>query len=420
MKNQPVSLDHIAITANVLEWYDFSISGFLAIVLGQVFFPGHDALMAITKSFSVFALSYLMRPFGSMAFGYLGNKRGPGVALQCSTLLMAIPTVFMGLLPTYQGIGYSATLLMLMLRLMQGFAAGGEFPLSAYFVASRAADHKKGRLISLVHVGGSFGVLLASLVAFLLSSLFDERAIQNWAWRVPFLVSIPLFLVVLRIRSGISDHQPLQNETSAQHHINVAGSLSAFFRGALLIASMEVGFYTLLVWLPNYLEIFVHYSRFETRLSNTLALIVYTAAIFASGYLSVCIAYRRILIACLLAIAALTYPLFAALLHIHVFWVLLDVQFVFAMLYGGIGGVVLFALYKLFEDQGRSFGLATTFTLPTAVFGGTAPLVCSYLVRRFHDLNLPAFYVALFCLFALPAAFSLNDRPTDLRDMAAT
>lgn len=422
VKAKPSSLINIAITANILEWYDFSISGFLAIVLGELFFAEHESLAAIIKSFSVFAISYLMRPLGSMFFGYLGNKRGTGVALQWSTLLMAIPTIFIGLLPTYRNIGYSATILMVLLRLIQGFAAGGEFPLSAYFVASHPVSGNTGRISSLVHVGGSFGVLLASLVVFLVGTLFQDGDIERWAWRIPFLLGIPLFLIVLKIRSGMIDSSPARNEKSPRSQIGRTANHSAFFRGALLVASMEVGFYTLLVWLPNYAEIFLAYSRFKAHLSNTLALIVYTIAIFSSGFLSSHVAYKKILIACLSSIIVLAYPLFAALLYIHTFSLLLAVQFIFAMLYGGIGGVILFALYKLFKDKGHGFGfgLGITFTIPTTLFGGTAPLVCSYLVRQFHVLCLPAFYIALFCLFALPAACGLTDtgNRTYVRDVA--
>ena len=409
MKAKSSSLINVAITANILEWYDFSISGFLAMTLGGLFFAKHDALTAVIKSFSVFAVSYLMRPLGSMAFGYLGNKRGASVALQWSTLLMAFPTIFMGLLPTYQDIGYFATMLMLMFRLVQGFAAGGEFPLSAYFVASQAPGNNKGRLSSLVHVGGSFGVLLASFVVFLVGSLFADSDIARWAWRIPFLLGIPLFFIVWKIRSGMIDTPPAERQTSRQNKITWSSGWSDFIRGSLLVASMEVGFYTLLVWFPNYVEIFLHYSRFDAHLSNTLALIIYTATILASGFLSSYVAYKKILLACLVSIVVSAYPLLAVLLHTHTFSRLIGVQFIFAILYGSIGGVILFALYQLFKDKGQSLGLAVTFTVPTALFGGTAPLVCSYLVRQFHNLSLPAFYVAAFCVIALPAAFSLTD-----------
>jgi len=418
MKPPSLPLAHIAITANTLEWYDFSISGFFAIVLGQLFFAGHDALSAIISSFSVFAASYLIRPLGSVAFGYLGNRRGPAVALRYATLLMAVPTVLIGLLPTYRDIGSAATILIVVLKLIQGFAAGGEYPMSAYFVAHHAPDASRGRMSSLVHVGGSLGVLLASVVTFLVGSAFEQHEIARWAWRIPFLLSIPLFIVVLKIRSAMIDDsvgQPVHREKSRPCKVSLAARSSAFIRGALLVASMEVGFYTLLVWLPNYAEIFLHDSRNDAHLSNTLALCVFTVTLLVSGWLSSTIAYKKILVACLLAVVILAYPLFAILLDFHGFAPLLVNQFIFAMLYGGIGGVLLLALYQLFKDQGKSLGMAITFTVPTALFGGTAPLVCSYVVKELHNLSFPAFYVAMFCLLALPAVMSLTDSDKDIR-----
>jgi len=413
MKPKVNSLTHVAVTANMLEWYDFSISSFLAITLGRLFFAGDDDFTAIVKSFSVFAVSYLMRPLGSMFFGYLGNRRGAGFALQWATLLMAIPTILIGLLPTYRDIGYTATALMVTFKLIQGFAAGGELPLSAYYVASRATRQKQGVMTSLVHAGGAVGVLLASLVAFLLGNLFSLSQIEGWAWRIPFLLGIPLLLVILNIRKGMiaGGVPPTGNRKKIEFFS--ATRVKLFVQGALLVAAMEVGFYTLLVWLPNYAEIFLDYSRSEAHLSSTLALVCYIAAILTSGFFTKYIGHKGILVSSLGSITVLSYPLFVVLLQLHAFSLLLSVQCVMALLYGSIGGVIMVVLYQLFEDNSKSFGFAITFTLPTAAFGGTAPLVCSYFVRESHWLSFPAFYVSLFSVLALPAAFRLSDLAQD-------
>jgi MFS transporter, MHS family, proline/betaine transporter len=403
------SLTHVAITANILEWYDFSISAFLAIVLGRLFFAGHDNFTALIQSFSIFAASYLMRPLGSIVFGYLGNKRGAGVVLQWSTLLMAVPTIFIGFLPTYRDIGYTATVLLVMLKLIQGLAAGGELPLSAYYVASRATPHKKGMMSSLVHAGGISGMLLASLIGFLLTNLFSDREIEHWAWRIPFLLSIPFFLIILKIRSEIitSGLAPTKQRDNSQ--VTITKDPRAFVRGAFLVAAMNVGFYTLFVWMPNYAEIYLKYSHFDAHLSNTLAMILYIGVILVSGFLSSIIFYKKILIASLWMITVLAYPLFVLLLNMHAFSVLLSVQGVFALLYGSIHGVIWLTLYNLFKDNWKNFGFAITFTVPTALFGGTAPLICSYLVGQFHYFSFPAFYITLFSLLALPSAYGLKD-----------
>jgi len=402
------SLAHVAVTANILQWYDFSISAYLAIALGPLFFGGHDDFTALIQSFSVFAVSYLMRPLGSMAFGYIGNRTNPGVALRWSTLLMAIPTVFIGLLPTYRDIGHTATILMVTLKLIQGFAAGGELPLSAYYVVSHADPQKKGLLSSLVHAGGISGLLLASLLAFLLSSLFSSQEIEHGAWRIPFLLGIPFFLVISKIRGGIIAN----GQISTAHHENNKTSkpknLKAFFRGALLVTAMNVGFYTLFVWMPNYTEFVLKYSHFDAHLSNTLAMIGYIGATIGSGFFSRFVNYKKILITSLWSISVLVYPLFMLLQDIHAFPLLFSIQCIFALLYGPIHGVIWLVLYDLFKDNWKNFGFSITFTLPTAIFGGTAPLICSYLVGQLHYLDFPAFYLTFFSLIAIPAAYGLN------------
>jgi MHS family proline/betaine transporter-like MFS transporter len=205
----------------------------------------------------------------------------------------------------------------------------------------------------------------------------------------------------------------LENGTPAvqnnQERVPILINASGFIRGALLVAAMEVGFYTLLVWLPNYAQVSLQYSHFRAHLSNTLALGCYIVAMLTGGLLSGYIPYKKILMVCLSLATILVYPLFAALLHAQSFALLLSVQCLLALLYGNICGVIMVILYDLFKDQGKNFGLAITFTLPAALFGGTAPLVCSYFVGHGHSLVFPAFYIALFGLLALPAAYGLKE-----------
>jgi len=395
---------HVAITANLLEWYDFGIYGFLALVMGQVFFPTHGPLTSLLASFSVVAVSYLVRPLGSVIFGLMGDRYGPGCALGWSTVLMALPTVLIGVLPTYRWAGWYAPLLLVGLRLIQGFAAGGEFPLSAYYVAERALLAQRGWLSSLVHVGGSCGILLASFVAFLLDTTFSQNAIREWAWRLPFLLGGPLFLMVYRIRRAIVNHAPPHGGIVLGFN---ASSIRAVLAGALLVAALEVGFYVMWVWFPNDAQIDLHYASTQAHLSNTLALLCYTTAILASGAAARVIPYQKILLLSLITTACAVYPLFFLLVHVHEFVVLVTVLLSLAVLYGCLGGVLLVALYAVCQRHGRCLGLSMAFTLSAALFGGSAPLVCSYVTERTHMATFPALYLALFCLLALPVAYRL-------------
>ncbi len=405
---RPRALIHIAITANLLEWYDFGVYGFLAYAMGQVFFPVHTPYAALTASFSVFAVSYLMRPLGSLVLGLIGDRRGAGVALRISTLLMALPTVFIGMLPTYSRVGWYAPLLLVVLRFVQGFAAGGEFPISAYYVAARASVRQRGRLGALVHVGGSCGILLAAFIAFILDAAFGETAINDWAWRLPFLLGAPLMWIVLRIRRAmlVTCDAPDTAVTKP-----LAPSLETLVAGISLVAALEVGFHTMLVWFPGYVQFTLNYSSSEAHASNTFALLCYTLAILASGFASTFVPYRKILLAALLATTCCIYPLFIVLARFHDFVLLMAVLLSFAVLYGCIGGVLLVTLYDLFQRHGRCLALSIAFTLSAPIFGGTVPLICSYMTGGLHLAYFPALYVNLFCLLSLPAAYRLFKSP---------
>ena len=410
-RQRPQALIHIAVTANLLEWYDFGIYGFLAYAMGRVFFPVHSPYAALTASFSVFAVSYLMRPLGSLVLGIVGNRRGAGLALRISTLLMALPTILIGLLPTYDQVGWYAPLLLIGLRFIQGFAAGGEFPISAYYVAERAKTHRRGSVSALVHVGGSCGILLAAFIAFILDAALSQRAILEWAWRLPFLLGAPLMWIVLRIRREMLTTGHTSGATTAQVH---APSLRTLIAGVSLVAALEVGFYTTLVWFPGYVQFTLNYSRWEAHASNTLALLCYTLSILASGFASSFVPYRKILLSALLATGCGIYPLFAVLVRFHDFALLTAVSLSFGVLYGSIGGVLLIALYGLFQDHGRCLALSLVFTLSASIFGGSAPLICSYMVGHLPQTQCLGLYLAFFCVLALPAAYGLFKVQTPL------
>lgn len=158
------SLLKVSLVANIFEWYEFSIYSYLATTFGQLFFKSTHPTIALIQSFALFASSYFMRPIGALFFGTLGDKTSPNNALHYSLVIMATPTVLIGLLPTYDQIGSLATLSLIILRLVQGFGAGGELPVSGCWIFEQSSIQKRGILCSTTIVGASAGVLLSSRV----------------------------------------------------------------------------------------------------------------------------------------------------------------------------------------------------------------------------------------------------------------
>src|SRR6202048_4420148 len=205
------------IAGNVMEWYDFTVYGYFAAVIGRQFFPAEDPISSLLAAFGVFAAGFLMRPFGSLVFGHIGDKIGRKAALMASVILMAVSTFLIGLLPTYQQIGITAPVLLVLLRLLQGIGIGGEWGGAVLMVVENAQDRNRGLLGSMVQIGWPVGNL-AAIGIFAALSQVPESDFLLWAWRIPFLISIVLVGIGLYIRMQL-DETPVFREIAAKNEV---------------------------------------------------------------------------------------------------------------------------------------------------------------------------------------------------------
>jgi len=398
----------IALTANLFEWYEFSLTAFMALEIGRLFFPATSEKTALMLSFSVFASSYLARPFGSVFFGILGNRRGAGAALKLSMIGMAIPASLIAFLPVYQTAGYLATGLLISLKLLQGFAAGGETPLSGYFVSRNAEAKNRGVYCALLVVSAFLGMLLASgsvfilpyCVAMLPSGAVTGHLAESWRW--PFLLCIPLSLWIYSLRSSIS-----VAPDARAHRSSYARPVLPLIQATVLVAFMEMHLYTVFVWLPSYLQSYLGVSSFDAHLTNVITLLVFSVSMLSVGYATRWIDASYFVLIGIASLVCSSYPLFA-ILQRGDFLTLLLVQAAFAIMASCLVGVIFVVLPDLFKDNWRSFGMASTYSVSTAIFGGTAPVVCAYLIKVTHLLTVPALYITAMGLLALPIACSIS------------
>src|SRR5215470_10457800 len=170
------------IAGNVMEWYDFTVYGYFASIIGAQFFPSDNRLSSLIASFGVFAAGFLMRPIGSLVFGHIGDRVGRKAALTMSVSAMAVPTFLIGLLPTYQQVGVAAPVALTLLRLMQGLSVGGEYTTSFIFLVEQAQPERRGLLGSWGPFGVAGGLLLGSGIGTLLSASLDPQAVAHWGW----------------------------------------------------------------------------------------------------------------------------------------------------------------------------------------------------------------------------------------------
>src|SRR5262245_12668127 len=193
------------VIGNVLEWYDFAVYGFFAPILAAQFFPSGDRVVSLLAAFGAFAVGFLMRPIGAALFGHIGDRYGRARALLLSVAMMAVPTVTMGFLPTYATIGVAASFAIVILRMFQGMAVGGEFTSSIVFLAENSPARRRGFFASFSMFGATFGTMLGSAVGGLLTRLLTPEQLAGWGWRAAFVSGIAVAVVGIVLRRNMLD-----------------------------------------------------------------------------------------------------------------------------------------------------------------------------------------------------------------------
>lgn len=412
MATQSRNLLSIGLLSNVFEWYEYSVFGFMAGLIGQLFFDENQPIMELIKGLTLFAVSYLARPLGSLFFGFMGDRLGSASALRLSLILMAIPTVIVGVLPTYKEIGVFAPFFLCILRLIQGFAAGGELPNSGCYIFEAAPQHHRSILCSCVMASSVIGMLMGSLVMGSLLKYFDEETLMQWAWRIPFLLGIPLTLFITYIRRKIHTDQLTQviqpiARVNGWKHLG-----KPLLKAVCLVAFQSVFFYTLFIWMPSYLQYFLGIPSGIAHFTNALTIVLASPLYLFMGYLASKVHYSLLIKLGIIGILILLIPLFKGLQWQPNIGSLIGLQFLLMPFFVAIHSVWIEMLIELFPRNIRNLGVSLAWSIPPSFIGSTAPLVCTYVIHKTGWLMFPAFYIMVFGLLALPVALTLKSLKT--------
>lgn len=190
---------------NFVEWFDYAAYGYLAATIGAAFFPEADRATQLLSSFAIFAISFIVRPIGGFIWGYLGDRFGRRTALGWSILIMSGATFLIALIPSYSLIGILAPIALLILRLVQGFSASGEYAGASAFLVEYAPPHRRGIYAAMVPASTATGLLLGSLIAALLTATLSDQQMVDWGWRLPFLLAAPMGLIGRYIRTRLEE-----------------------------------------------------------------------------------------------------------------------------------------------------------------------------------------------------------------------
>jgi MHS family proline/betaine transporter-like MFS transporter len=399
---------------NLVEWYDFAVYGFLATYIAQKFFPPGNETTALLNTFAVFAAAFFMRPLGGFFFGPLGDRIGRQRVLALVILLMSGSTFVIGLVPSYAVIGVAAPLLLLLLRCVQGFSAGGEYGSGACFLAEYASDKRRGFVVSFLVWSVIVGFLLGSLTVTGLEAVLDDTAMSQYGWRIPFLIAGVLGVVGLYIRLRLADTPDFEalREKGEVSDSPLKEAITSSWRPILQIAGLvvihNVGFYVVFTFLPSYFTKTLGFTKVDAFVSIAVASLVAIVLIPPLGALSDRVGRRPLLFAGAVGFAVLAYPLFLLLntrslpaaIAAHAGLSAIESVFVSASLAAGA---------ELFATRVRSSGYSIGYNISVAVFGGTAPYVATWLVARTGNDIAPAYYVIAAAIISLLAVLTMRE-----------
>ncbi|KGC48293.1 MFS transporter [Burkholderia pseudomallei] len=392
-----------AVIGNWLEFFDFTVYGFFAVIIGKLYFPSHDATTSLLLSVATFAAGFFTRPLGSIVLGVYADRRGRKAALNLTILLMALGTGMIALAPTYAQIGVLAPVIVVCARLMQGFSQGGEFGAATS---------------TLVEHGGA--ALMGSGFAALLSNTLAKGALESWGWRVPFALGVLIAPVGMYLRRRLADDAP-----GAGHHGIDGGVLRELFarhgRTVLLLTLTVMGgtvsTYILTFYMPTYaihtLGLPMKLSMFVGVASGCVMLV--TCPLF--GWLSDRIGSRRLPIFVGRGVlVVLLFPAFVLMNRYPSLAVVMPLTGLMLLFYS-MGSASEFALMcESFPRRVRATGISIAYALAVTLFGGTAQLVATWLVRVTGSTLAPAAYVAVCVIVSLVAVGMLRETATETAD----
>ncbi len=389
---------------NATEWFDYGIYAYGVGYISAALFPG-DTQEATLFALATFAISFLVRPFGGLFWGPLGDRLGRKSVLALTILLMSGATFCIGLIPSYESIGFWAPLLLVLLRVVQGFSTGGEYGGAATFMAEYSPDKKRGFCGSFLEVGTLGGFSLGALLMLGFSLALGDAAMHDWGWRLPFLVAAPLGLVGMYLRSKMND-TPVFREVERQGSqeqamgVELKDLVCDYWRPLLslggLVIALNVVNYTLLSYMPTYFATQLGLTAEQALMVPIIGMLFMMMFLPFAGKLSDKIGRKPLWWISLVGLFVTAIPLY----HLMA-----------TSLVGAIAGFALLGLLyvpqlatisatfpAMFPTHVRFAGFAIAYNVSTSLFGGTAPALNAWLIARTGSTLVPAYLMMGACV----------------------
>ena len=407
-----------AVIGNALEWYDFVVYGFLTVIISRLFFPADNEYASLLMTMVTFGVGFFMRPVGGVLIGMYADRHGRKAALQLIILLMTISIAMIAFAPTYAAIGVAAPLIILLARLLQGMATGGEFASATSFLVECAPPGQRGFFGSLQMVGQSLAALAGAAIGMLITQGLTPEQIDSWGWRLPFIFGLLIGPVGLYMRRHLEETEAFTT-SRAQPHESV--SLLTLWRDHTrsvlacfgLVVAGTIMYYVVLIYMPTYAKTQLKIPLGDAFMAQVAGLLCLTAAIPFFGALSDRIGRKPLLLFALACYFVLPYPLLAWLQAEPTLTRLTLMQIILCTAVAISFGPVSTALAEQFPVRMRSTGLALAYNFAVMLFGGFAQLIVTWLIRETGTPLAPAFYVMFGAVAGTVGVLLMTDRYKD-------
>ncbi|MBL8628026.1 MAG: MFS transporter [Rhodospirillaceae bacterium] len=410
---------------NATEWFDYGVYTYGVTYISSALFPG-SITEATLFALSAFATSFLVRPLGGLIWGPIGDRRGRKFVLALTILLMSAATFCIGIIPSYDAIGLWAPALLTVFRLLQGFSTGGEYSGAATFMAEHAPDHRRGFYGSFLEFGTLAGFSCGALLMLGFTMTLGDAAMHAWGWRLPFLIAGPLGLVGLYLRSRIAETPIFQEAQKASVEANQpSDSLLSLCRDhwppmvvlALLVIALNVVNYTLLSYMPTYLQIRLGLTTEQALYAPIIGMLAMMLFIPLAGHLSDVVGRKRLWWISLIGLFVCAIPAYQ-LMATGTAGAMIGIS-VLGMLYVPQLATISATFPAMFPTRVRFAALAISYNTSTSLFGGTAPAFNSWLIERTGNLQVPAYTMMCACLIGMAALPFLRETARQsLRDVS--
>ncbi|WP_394940580.1 MFS transporter [Psychromicrobium sp. YIM B11713] len=413
------------VVGNTMEWYDVGVYGYLVAVMGAVFLSDAADNVQVLFSFGVFAVTFIARPLGGIVFGYLGDKLGRQKVLATTLIMMAASTFAIGLLPGYAVIGWWAPVLLVLMKLIQGFSTGGEYAGATTFVSEYAPDKRRGFFASFLDMGSYLGFAIGAAMVSIMQLALGSAAMQEWGWRIPFLIAGPLGAIAIYFRLRIEESPQFQatldaqessaKEAQAGDEIAARGPLGivlAYWRqmvvAVLLVAAANTAGYALTSYMPTYLTENKGYDPIHGTLLTLPVLVIMAVCIPLTGKLSDRVGRRPVLWIGAISTIVFAIPAFMLIGVGEIWSTLLGLALIAFPVTFYVANLAS-ALPALFPTPSRYGGMGIAYNFAVAIFGGTTPFIIQGLLELLHTDMTPAYYLMATSIIGAIAIFFLRE-----------